>query len=121
MDTTESSAPRNLRNLDKPTGLGPRGEAAYDAIVAFLRRRKMTYTGGCKTFYSPAEWKARGEKYGLESALIVVYAGGEVRRAFCADEEDYKCIDAMHAALEKVGLYAEECTGWYCAIYTRTQ
>lgn len=34
-------------------------------------------TGGSRPFYSPEEWKARGEDYGLDSALILCHDGGE--------------------------------------------
>lgn len=101
-----------------PEGIGPRGREAAETI---LRRLKQidpdVYTGGCKTFYSPEEWAARGEKYGHASVLVVVYDGGEVRPHFSMDAEDYQLVDAMQAALAEHGLYAEECTCWYAAIY----
>lgn len=74
-------------------------------------------TGGCRTFYSPAEWKARGESYGLESVLIVCHDGGDVASFFNYDYECYQRLENMREALEKVGYWAEPCTSWYTAIY----
>lgn len=109
---------------EKPAGLSALGEKAYEAIMAVLKEHKATYTGGCKTFYSPAEWKERGEEYGIESELIVVYDGGDVRPFFSMDacyeipsSNRYATYEKMQAALEKVGAYFEECTGWYAAVY----
>jgi hypothetical protein len=77
------------------------------------------YMGGCRAFYSPAEWRERNEKFGTGGCLIVCYDGGELRRHMTLDSEDYKAVDAMQAALGAVGFYAEECTGWYGAIYRK--
>jgi hypothetical protein len=70
-------------------------------------------------FYTPEEWRARGEKYGALSVLVVVHDGGPYAPLFNYDYEDYKAIEAMQKALEPLGLYAEQCTGWYSAIYRR--
>lgn len=102
-----------------PDGLDAAGRAAHAAIMEVLRADDATYTGGCKSFYSPAEWQARREKYGCGSKPIVVYDGGALRPYFNMDADDgaYSFTTKMQTALGKVGLYAEECTGWYAAIY----
>ncbi len=114
-----------LACLEKPEGLDAEGERAYDAIVGFLVARRMTYTGGCKTFYSPKEWRERGEKYGRESVLIVAHDGGEHASAFSFDAcyvtgraEEYEPCESMQEALGEVGCFAEQCTCWYTAIYS---
>lgn len=71
-------------------------------------------TGGCRTFYSPQEWQARGEKYGLESVLIVCHDGGDVASFF---DGNYIRMESMQEALERVGYWAQPCTSWYTAIY----
>jgi hypothetical protein len=128
-----------MESLDEPKGLCPVGKKAYAAIVEYLRQRGMTNTGGCRAFYSPTEWRERGEEYGLKSKLIVVYDGGDLRPFFNMDatlevsvdlaefareegldlpkQNPYAIYEAMQAELAKVGLYSEECTGWYAAIY----
>lgn len=115
--------------MQMPEGLSPLGKKAYEAIMSHLRKNDATDTGGCKAFYSPQEWEDRGERYGTGSVLVVVYDGGDHRRFFNLDSafvynpvkgHDVACYDwheGMGAALGEVGLYFEECTGWFCAVY----
>jgi hypothetical protein len=118
------------KDLEMPAGLSADGQAAYKAIMAVLNKHEQTYTGGCRAFYSPAEWKARGEEYGTEAELIVVYDGGALRPFFSMDAaydhfhhmpaaKRYDWYEEMQAALGAKGLYFEECTGWYCAVFKR--
>jgi hypothetical protein len=123
-----------------PDGLSEKGKAAYHTIMAVLKKHEATDTGGCKSFYSPAEWRERGERYGTESELIVVYDGGDLRRFFnmdaaysvdCMVAEQYKAqghplpegykpyasYEGMQAELAKVGVFFEEATGWFAAVY----
>lgn len=74
-------------------------------------------SGGCRAFYTPQEWRERGEQYGLNSALVVVYDGGDHAMFFDYNHECYRAIDRMNEALAKVGYYFECCTCWYSAIY----
>ena len=82
-----------------------------------LLGKERPYDGGCRTFYSPEEWAARGESYGRESCLIVVHDGGDYASAFNYAYEDHELMEAMRAALDAEGYYAESCTSWYTAIY----
>lgn len=106
-------------DLALPTGLAPEGRAAARIIRALLAERQTTYTGGCRAFYSPAEWRARGEEYGKDALLILVHDGGDLA-AYCNPAyEDRDAMIALRDALSHVGLYAEQCTGWYTAVYAR--
>lgn len=114
----------SLACLTKPEGLDADGERAHGIVVAFLKARGMTYTGGCKVFYSPKEWRERGEKYGRESVLIVAHDGGDHARAFSFDAchvhgraEEYEPCEAMQDALGEAGCFAEQCTCWHSAVY----
>jgi len=102
-----------------PVGLSAKGKTAYKTIMAVLNDKcdGNVDTGGCKTFYSPAEWKARGEEYCTKAELIVVYDGGVVPCFFNSDYECYQCIELMDNELEKAGLYFEPATGWYGGVY----
>jgi len=103
-----------------PKGLSHEGRIAAELVVKLVgqyEEDKLMDTGGCTPFYTPKQWKERGEAYGYNSELIVVHDGGDVAAWFNYDYECYKCIDEMNEALEEVGLYAEPCTGWYTAIY----
>jgi len=101
-------------DLELPAGLSREGTKAWRTICAYLRKHDLTYTGGCKTFYSPAEWRARGEEYGRNAHLIIVYDGGAVRHAATIEgRHNEGLIDALAA----IGLFVEECTCWYAAVY----
>jgi hypothetical protein len=104
-------------DLQQPDNLSDKGKQAHKAIVAFLRKHKLTYTGGCKAFYSPKEWREREEDYGCDSVLVVVHDGGDHGDAFSYDRENYKIIEKMNEVLKPLGLYSEQCTIWYSAIY----
>jgi len=106
-------------DFEIPEDLSSLGSAAAHHIMATLTRElgKAPDGGGCTAFYSPAEWLARGEKYGRGAELIVVHDGGDQASFFSYDYENYGNIDKMNETLEELGLYAEQCTCWYTAIY----
>lgn len=110
--------------LDIPENLTGKGREAAETILAYLREREATYTGGCRTFYTPEEWAERGESYGRDSLLIVVYEGSDVAPFFSFDAcyrtgaaSDYEPCESMSAKLREVGCFPEQCTTWYTAIY----
>lgn len=121
-------------DLDLPDGLTDQGRRAHEIIVEYLRACGRTETGGCKAFYSPTEWVARGERYGKKSHLVVVYDGSDLRPVFSMDaaydldcavyretgttREPYSLYEGMQEKLREAGLYFEECTGWFSAIYS---
>jgi hypothetical protein len=73
--------------------------------------------GGCKTFYTPDEWKARGEDYGTESELVVVYDGGDFHSICNTGMGFYTAHESLQEELDKAGYFFEQCTGWYGAVY----
>ena len=101
----------------RPEDLDADGNAAYDALISFLKENDSLETGGCVTFYSPQEWADRGESYGLHSVLIVAHDGGDVAPYFNYDYGDSDKMERMREALAAVGFWPELCTGWYTAIY----
>lgn len=106
------------RTFAEPEGLSELGRAAYRKIVEVLAASGALHSGGCRVFYSPQEWRERGESYGLRSELIVVYDGGDHRRFFNNDGFGLAMdCDRIVNALNGIGLYFEPCTGWYCAVY----
>jgi hypothetical protein len=104
-------------DLACPRGLCEDGMRAYLAIMKFLMDRKMTYTGRCRAFYSPSEWKERGEWHGADSFLVVVHEGGDLDRAFDFDRGEHELMGKMQDALAEFGLFAEQHDFWYTAIY----
>jgi hypothetical protein len=91
-----------------------RGAEAYEIIYRYLVEKELTYTGGCRAFYTPEDWKARGEKYGREGVLIVVYDGGDVAEAVKFGSPYY---DELDRRLRESGFRIEECECWYSAVY----
>lgn len=100
-----------------PGRLSQEGRAAAEAIVAFLRERGLTDHGGGGKFYTPQEWEDRGEQFGLGSLLVVTHDGGDHAAAFNWDYEDYDLVEDLRLALKTVGVYVEQCTSWYSAVY----
>ena len=97
----------------------PELQALCKKVLTAARKvmKEEPYTGGCRTFYSPAEWKERGEEYGLESELILCHDGGDFASLL---NSSYGCYDQMERfskAMEKYGYYVEQCTSWYSAVY----
>jgi len=102
-----------MEHLTQPQDLSPAGVLAYTAITGLIAKHGLQ-TGGCKAFYSPREWFARGERYGTRSELVVVYDGGELGEVCRMDGAFYS---ELVEALKGQHLYVEECTGWYAAVY----
>lgn len=104
-------------DLARPEGLSRRGAKAYGVIRRFLKAYMYEYTGGCRAFYSPQEWKERGEEYGTDSVLVVVHDGGDLAYVFNMARASSNVFEAVNEALSRAGFHLEPCTGWYGAIY----
>jgi hypothetical protein len=114
----------NVEGIEIPKGLTREGRKAAHTIVKLLKERGMTNTGGCRTFYTPQEWRDRGERYGRDALLVVVYDGGEVGPFFdlgacyrTGAASDYEPYEAMRQRLTSVGVWSECATHWYSAVY----
>ena len=108
-------------NLTAPAALSKKGKEAVQKVLDVMAKHGCNLaedvTGGCPAFRTPKEWAARGESYGLKSVVIVVHDGGDVGNYFSFDREQYNLVEEVNAALGEIGLYAEQCTCWYSAIY----
>ena len=100
-----------------PADLQGQGRLAAEAMVAFWRAEGALDAGGCRVFFSPQEWTARGEEYGRASLLVVVHDGGMHAGSISYDREQYDRVAALDAALRPLGVYVEQCTSWYSAVY----
>jgi hypothetical protein len=106
-----------MNDFDRPDGLSPEGEKALDALLGFIQYRDLRSGGGCRAFYTPEEWKARGELYGTESVLIICHDGGDLAPMCNMDYECYKLHDEMQRVMGQAGFFVQDCTGWYSAVY----
>ena len=101
-----------------PEDLSDFGKHIAENIIKIASRSARNISGGgCKAFYSPESWEHRGESYGKNSLLIVVHDGGDLAPYFNYDYGKYIFINEMSESLHKLGVYAEQCTSWYSAIY----
>ena len=102
-----------------PSGLSPLGVQAAKAVLAVAAERGSLCGGVERPFVHPDEWKARGETYGLFAELIVIHDGGPFAPLLSYDYEEYDWIERLTKRLSPLGVYAEQCTTWYSAIYLR--
>ncbi|OBK36967.1 hypothetical protein A5658_04720 [Mycobacterium sp. 1245111.1] len=109
----------NSSSWPVPDGLCPLGQTAAATLWEFFVHQGIEYHGGGGKFYTPAQWAERGETGGRSSVLVVTHDGGEHAGAFNLDYEQYELNNALNECLSSVGLYAEQCTSWYSAIYPR--
>jgi hypothetical protein len=93
-----------------------------DLVVATLTADlgKAPYAGGCRAFYSPQEWVARGERYGRDAVLILVHDGGDLSYYCNPDKGDHAAVRILSDALRAHGFFIQACTCWYSAIYIET-
>lgn len=108
-----------LPELAMPRQLSVLGRHIWLEIVMTAHELQCCGCGGCKAFYSPQEWRSRGESYGHNAELVVVYDGSALGLLFSLDKDEphYKNVNAMAANLKQLGCYSEEQTCWYSAVY----
>lgn len=100
-----------------PADLSDDGRKVAETILAFLTEKDLTYHGGGGKFYSPQQWRDRGEDYGTDSLLVITHDGGDHAGAFNIDYEQYQLIEQLRDRLVPLGVFSEQCTSWYSAVY----
>ena len=113
----EAALTAESRELAMPEGLSEKGQQAYKLLVDLMHKHEMTFTGGCKAFYSPAEWKARDARFCCNSELVVVYDGGHARYFCSLDWHDATLYNEFRLALAAIGCHFEEAEHWYGGVY----
>jgi hypothetical protein len=64
---------------------------------------------------------AHPREYGLKALLILMHDRDEPLNKYVNyDCGQYGDIERLDAALEKIGYYVEDCTGWYSGVYPLT-
>jgi hypothetical protein len=103
------------KDLTMPEGLCAQGRQAWAVIVMEAVANRCTYTGGCTAFYSPAEWQARGEKYGRGAVLVVCHDGGSVGEVVAMEGRFYS--GALDRLSDEADCWLEDMTCWGTAVY----
>lgn len=103
------------KGFDLPIGASEEAAKIHAAIMATLPH--WAESGGCQVFHTPEEWAARGEEYGHGSVLVVVHDGGDHAPYFNWAYGAAQAREELNKAMDEIGFYANQCTGWYSAIY----
>lgn len=98
-----------------PEYLSDEGRKVAEAIKDLLGPEASG--GGCRAFYTPEEWKARGEEYGCNSILILCHDGGDLAPYCNYDYGHWDMNSELNEALRSLGYFVEGCTSWYSAVY----
>lgn len=107
-----------MENFDIPNGLTDRGKAAAQVIIDFCKQHDLE--SDQEVFFDPHHWMGA---FGDNSLLIVTHANTDASRALSLDgayernRRDYSLYDALYKQLASVGVYIEQCTKYYSAVY----
>ena len=102
--TGEDSSMNNCFAI--PPDSTPRAREAAEIILAEASVLGFTGEGSSRMFYSNAEWRERGERYGRNADLIVVHD----------DTGMLGVLRAAKAELERKGFYCEGAETWYSIV-----
>lgn len=106
-------------NWAVPTGLSRKARKLALAIVKLAKERN--WYAGQKVFWSPKQWKDKGEHYGLNAELVILHECGDHAPFFSLDHSSYtgsyKQYDEQVKFLSGYGFYSEGLYTWSSAIY----
>lgn len=110
-----------MKNTDlaAPADASPDCLKIWRVIIKFLEKKKHTYTGGCRAFYSGAE---AGKYHGYDlsnAALVVHYDGGDLRYCFETVWNSPHLVKQLQELIDKAGFWIEPQTNWASAIYKK--
>lgn len=104
-------------NLTLPL-VQPARDVAYHILeAAGLVMGRAPYTGGCRTFYTPEEWKEKENYEVTNELLFICHDGGEFGNLCSYDREQYGLMEEFDNLLNKKGYYTEAGTNWWTAVY----
>ena len=117
-------------SLAMPEGLSAQGQRAHAIILAYLTDHGLLKNDDDAAFHAPSSWN---QEYGTRSHLVIAHAGGALGPVFSMDSayesdcahyrktgkarEPYALYEGMQDKLREAGLYFEDCTRWYSAVY----
>lgn len=105
-------------NWAVPTGLSRNARKLALAIVKLAKERN--WYAGQKVFWSPKEWKEKGERYGEGAAFIVIHEGGDHAPYFSMDHAyetgSYKQYEEQLKLLSEHDFWSEGIYRWSTSI-----
>ena len=121
MGTHAEKIKDHLDDLKIPAGVrGPAREFAKK-LLNYAAALEFNYTGGCKLFYSGAEWRERGEAWGNNAVMVICHDGGDFWEILNYDSNfnarKYTGVNAVSKIADECGVWTEALTGWATAVY----
>lgn len=105
------------KNLDV-SHLNDKQKSIVDIFVKVAKEFTGEVSAELKTFWTPEEWKDKGEDYGTESELVVCYDGLNSFSHICDTMSgSISAHEKLQDELFKAGYFFEQCTNWYGAVY----
>ena len=104
---------------DVPTGLTRESRAIAYAIRKVAEQNQWN-SGGQKVFWSPAEWREKGERWNSD-ILNLLFEGGDHAPSFSLDysynRNGYSDYELMLELLKEHGVYSEQYFSWAGGIF----
>jgi hypothetical protein len=105
----------------RPVGIefDPVMKAAYQAMRKVARARHVKYDQ--PTFYSPQEWRERGEEeLPMGTLLVVTHDGGDLAPYLNASYAQPDLYNGIRSSLKKLGYRLSQESSWYTAVLPLT-
>ena len=106
-------------NWAVPTGLSRKARKLALALAKLAKERN--WNAGQKVFWSPKQWRDKGEPYGENSSLIILHEGGDHAPFFSMDYSyeagSYDQYEEQLKFLSGYGFWSEGIYRWSTAIY----
>lgn len=106
-------------NWAVPTGLSRKARKLAVAIAKLAKQRD--WNAGQKVFWSPKEWKEKGEHHGLNAELVILHEGGNHAPFFSLDHSydtgSYDQYEEQLKFLSQYGFFCEGLYTWSSGIY----
>jgi hypothetical protein len=108
-------------NWAVPAGLSRKARKLALALAKLAKERN--WNAGQKVFWSPKEWRNKGEHYGLNAELVILHEGGDHAPFFSLDycswykDGRYDQYDEQCKFLREYGFWLEGLYTWSSAVY----
>jgi len=117
----DPAATERLQAARKRAGQGPVSAEQLEVEIRAWWKKKQKKFGDLSygvRFYSPTEWRARGEHWGNDAALVMTSEGGFNRiLEYPEHADDFKLIKEWKKFLEKLGWRYESLAVWAFGFY----